>query len=215
MMASRAFRRHREALKQRYDVVRDFEQLEESCVPSYLHTNPVAARIAWQRLAVAVRQYETLAPAGPVLDFGAGAGVLATFLPRTTPYAFVELDDALAQNILRDVPDSTRHSLNDLPGQRFAAIFALDSLEHNDHVETLLHALVSTLQPDGVFILSGPTESLLYRLGRRLAGFSGHYHKTNIYDIETIAARYLRRRHLRRLPLPGATLFRVSAWSPR
>ena len=67
-----------------------------------------------------------------------------------------------------------RTTLNQAEANSFAAIFALNSLEHNENIPELVDRLVPLLRPDGVFILSGPTESGFYRLGRRLAGFSGH-----------------------------------------
>lgn len=217
MFRSPYMRRHREELVARYDVAQDFEKLEESCIPSYLHRNPLAARVAWQRLEEALRQHAAQAPDGPVLDFGAGSGILARLLPpAAAPYAFVEHDDALAADILAGVAGSARHTAKDLPEGRFAAVFALDSLEHNDDIKSLLDALARTLRPDGVLILSGPTENALYRLGRRIAGFSGHYHKTTIHDIEAMAAAgAFRRRAARVLPLPLLPLFRISTWSRR
>jgi hypothetical protein len=63
-----------------------------------------------------------------------------------------------------------------------------------------------------VFILSGPTENSLYRLGRRAARFAGDYHKTTIHDIEQLVeARRFVRLSRSRVPL-GVPLFHVSAW---
>ena len=39
------------------------------------------------------------------------------------------------------------------------------------------------LKPDGLLLVSLPTENMLYRLGRRLAGFEGHYHQSNAASI--------------------------------
>ncbi|MCB1749895.1 MAG: methyltransferase domain-containing protein [Gammaproteobacteria bacterium] len=212
MPAPRNWRQHRDELRALYDVDTEFEALEESCIPSYLHGNALAARFAWQRLAAAVDHYSRLAPAGPVLDFGAGSGVLARLLPAATPYHYVEQDDALAARIAALVTGGRREHTASLPPTHFAAVFALDSLEHNEDVSALLAALAATLRPDGVLILSGPTENLLYRLGRWVAGFSGHYHHQTIYDIEAVAAGGFRRVRLASLPLRFAPLFRVTAW---
>jgi hypothetical protein len=48
--------------------------------------------------------------------------------------------------------------------------------------------LAESLADDGVVIVSGPTESPLYRLGRRVAGFGGHYHKHTVFDVERAVA---------------------------
>jgi hypothetical protein len=76
----------------------------------------------------------------------------------------------------------------------------------------LLEILVRKLAPGGVLILSGPTENGLYRLGRRIAGFDGHYHETTIYHIEAVAERLLRRVAVRSV-LPLAPLFRITSWT--
>lgn len=208
-------RARRRALARDFDVARQMARLEESCVPSYLHANPLAAGVAWWRLFAAVRMQAALAPAGAVLDFGAGSGELSQLLDLPCrSYDYVELDDALADRIGGAVPGARRVGLDDLPASRYAAIFALDSLEHNDNVGELIERLAAALAPDGVLILSGPTENALYRLGRRIAGFSGHYHKTDIAEIERLARARLDLVRRRMVPL-GLPLFSVSAWRGR
>lgn len=188
--------------------------IEETCIPSYLHRNVIAAGVAWMRLFAAVGMQRRFAPRGPVLDFGAASGELAHLLPAGQPYEFVEADDRMARSLTEANPAAARQRLEHLPPGRYASIFALDSLEHNEDVGAILELLRPALAPDGVFILSGPTENALYRLGRRIAGFSGTYHKTNIYDIETEARRHFVLRKRRLLPL-GVPLFSVSCWTVR
>lgn len=204
-----AARRRRE-LKAHFDVKRQFEEIEESCVPSYVHGNRAAAWVAWERNKVAASLYRRLAPAGPILDFGAATGEVGHLIEKRGPYHIIEQDDALAhasgqwQAVIRTTLDDAE------PGS-FAAIFALDSLEHNHNIPALVARLMRLLRADGVFILSGPTESSLYRFGRLIAGFSGHYHHSNIYDIERIVARHCERVVVHRVPIIP-TLFRVTAW---
>ena len=90
----------------------------------------------------------------------------------------------------------------------------MDSLEHNEDIPALVGKLIPLLRHDGVFILSGPTESAFYRLGRRLAGFSGHYHHSTIFDIEAILAKHCTLIEARRVPI-FPILFRVTAWRPK
>jgi hypothetical protein len=202
----------RRALRARFDVVRELEQLEESCIPSYLHRNPAAAAVAWWRLFAATRLYRNYATHGPVLDFGAACGELRPLLPPSVAYDFVEIDGALARALAELHPSATRRGLAELPAAHYAAVFALDSLEHNQDVPPILDRLVASLTPGGVLILSGPTENWLYRLGRRLAGFSGHYHVATIHDIEAAVAARLRLVRRRKVPL-GVPLFSLSAWA--
>lgn len=201
----------RKALRSRFDVARQMTEIEETCIPSYLHGNVFAAGAAWARLFAAKKLYSRFAPAGPVLDFGAASGELFHVLPRDTSYDFAEIDEGMAQALVRDNPKAVRHDLNGLPGHRYAAIFALDSLEHNEDVGAIVDRLVPALRTDGVFILSGPTENALYRLGRKIAGFSGAYHKTTIHHIEAAVSQRLRLLSRRSVPV-GLPLFSVSCW---
>lgn len=206
----RTIRARRKALRARYDIRRSFERLEESCVPAYCHRNWAAAAVSWMRLMRAAAEWRRHAPQGPVLDFGAASGELAHFIDAR-PYHFIEGDDFLANAARSFVPESKRRTLDDLEPGEYAAVFALDSLEHNQDVASLVDRLIPVLRDDGVFILSGPTENLLYRLGRKIAGYSGHYHTTNIYSIEAVFAR--RMTCVRRVRVPfGLPLFYISVW---
>jgi 2-polyprenyl-3-methyl-5-hydroxy-6-metoxy-1,4-benzoquinol methylase len=204
------YRRRRE-LANNFDVAREMETIEETCVPSYLHNNLLAASVAWWRLFASESLYSKHALPGGVLDFGAASGELAHLLPLGTTYDFVEADENMVHFLQRDHPESARRSLESLPPKHYAAVFALDSLEHNDDVARIVDLLVEALRSDGVMIISGPTENVLYRIGRRIAGFSGHYHKTTIYDIERIVAKRLSLERRRILPL-GVPLFSISCW---
>ncbi len=201
----------RRELANNFDVAREMETIEETCVPSYLHNNLLAASVAWWRLFASESLYRKYAPPGGVLDFGAASGELAHLLPSGTTYDFVETDENMVRFLQRAHPKAARRSLESLPPRHYAAVFALDSLEHNDNVASIVDLLVEALCADGVMILSGPTENLLYKIGRRIAGFSGHYHKTTIVDIERIVAKRLPLERRRILPL-GVPLFSISCW---
>jgi 2-polyprenyl-3-methyl-5-hydroxy-6-metoxy-1,4-benzoquinol methylase len=203
----------RSALQSHFDVVRQFEQIEESCIPSYVHGNRLAAWVAWQRAKIAAQLYERHASAGPILDFGAATGEVGHLIDKRGTYTIIEQDDLLAGACTEWQP-AKRTTLERAQPGGFAAIFALDSLEHNEDIPALVGQLVPLLKPDGVFILSGPTESAFYRLGRRLAGFSGHYHHSTIFDIEAILSKHCTLVEARRVPL-FPILFRVTAWRPK
>lgn len=215
MLFSNTVRSRRAALRNAFDVRAEFETLEESCVPSYVHRNPLAAWTAWSRLAAAARLYARFAPDGPVLDFGSATGELRHALsPLRGDYHFVEQNEVLVEALRKTIHDARREDGADLGEGRFAAVFALDSLEHNEEIEPILAAIARSLRPGGVFILSGPTENALYRLGRRLAGFDGHYHVQTIYDIERQAEACFARQ-ARSLQPAGIPLFALSAWRAR
>jgi 2-polyprenyl-3-methyl-5-hydroxy-6-metoxy-1,4-benzoquinol methylase len=201
----------RAALRVRFDVSRQMEAIEETCIPSYLHPNVVAAGVAWMRLFTAARIFREQAPRGPVLDFGAASGELAHLLPADVEYEFVEVDEARAASLQTGDVVATRRQLEMLAHKKYAAIFALDSLEHNENVSEIVDRLIPALRSDGLFILSGPTENAIYRLGRRIAGFSGGYHKTTIYDIENEFSKRLKLAGRQTQPF-GLPLFSITWW---
>ncbi len=202
----------RRLLRESIDVDGAFEQWEESCVPSYLHPNPLAAYVSWKRLFVAANlSRQLVGRPNRVLDFGSSVGELSHILDYSGAYEFVETDDASATFLLAQNSRARRLELKDAPRASFDAIFAIDSLEHNENFAELLGELAERLTPNGVLLLSGPTENALYRLGRKIAGFEGDYHVTTIFDIERAAAQLLKPVAIRTVPF-GIPLFRISAW---
>ena len=167
--------------------------------------------MSWWRLCAAADLVGRYASAGPVLDFGASTGEVAHLLGSRGAYHFVEGDETLARALVEWNPAAVREQLETLGSERFAAVLALDSLEHNDELASLVEPLAASLRAGGVFVVSGPTESALYRLGRRISGFSGHYHKQTVYDVEAAVAARLTMQHVTKLP-PLSPLFRISVW---
>jgi 2-polyprenyl-3-methyl-5-hydroxy-6-metoxy-1,4-benzoquinol methylase len=193
----------------------NFELWEESCVPSYCHPNWLAAYVSWRRLFVATKLARAIKPdARRVLDFGSSVGELGHLLPKGVRYEFIESHEPAAGFLQEQLPESRRTTLDAAADGSYDQIFAIDSLEHNDNYRELLGALVTKLAPGGVLILSGPTENFLYKLGRRIAGFEGHYHETDIHAIERAASELLERKALRSI-FPAITFFRVTAWEAR
>lgn len=191
---------------------REFEAWEETCIPSYCHPNLAAAYLSWWRLYTAVGLARRHASWEAVLDFGAAVGELRRLLPATIGrYDFIEQNDRAARYLTEQFSSARRETLDSAPAGGYSCIFALDALEHNTDFAQLLERLAAKLAPDGVFIMSGPTESHLYRLGRRIAGFDAHYHETNIYAIEAAARALLKPIEVCQLP-PLLPLFRISAW---
>jgi len=198
------------------DIRRHFERLEESCVPSYCHRNPISAYTAWWRLFAARDLAVRHASWGPTLDFGAGTCELADILPeRTLPYHFVEQNIAL-EEFIPSPARAEREYLEELGDGVFRTVFALDSLEHNENPEGVIEKLHRCLAPslDSLLVVSGPTENALYRFGRWVSGFHGHYHHHNIWDIHRQLATFFDPVEQVVGPLK-VPLFAVSAWRPK
>lgn len=208
-------RKRRADLAGSIDVAGAFAAWEESCVPSYVHGNRLAALVSWQRLFGAAQLARTFAP-GPrrILDFGASVGELGHLVDPAATYEFIEQDEKPAAFLQSRLPAAIRTGLAEAPDGGYDQVFAIDSLEHNTDYAALLAVLARKLAPGGILVLSGPTENWLYRLGRRVAGFDGHYHETTIHHIERAAAARLERRAVRTVPLL-IPLFRLSVWSAR
>ena len=196
----------------RYEKV--FSTWEETCVPSYCHRNRLAAGVSWLRLFEAADLAARFAPqAQRALDFGASVGELGHIISdRIIRYDYVEQNDEAAAFLESRLPEARRVSLDATPDSLYDWVFAIDALEHNDNFAELLAQLGGKLAECGVLVVSGPTENWLYRLGRRISGFSGAYHKTTIYAIEDAACRTMRQLG-RTTILPVLPLFRVSAWA--
>ncbi|MCL6741398.1 class I SAM-dependent methyltransferase [Sphingomonas sp. RB56-2] len=208
-------RRRQRVLRAAIEYKKDFEAWEESCVPSYCHPNPAAAYVSWLRLFAAADLSKRVGPpARRALDFGSSIGELGHLLPNTAKYDFIEELDAAAEFLIEQLPDARRTTLEGALQGSYDRIFAIDSLEHNASYRALLTTLITKLAPGGVFILSGPTENRLYKLGRKIAGFEGHYHETNIHAIEAAAGEMMSRLAVKTI-LPIAPLFRVTAWTAK
>jgi len=196
-----------------FEIDKNFKNLEESCIPSYAHSNILLSWVAWLRLNKAVQLWDSFGAKRVILDFGAGSGVLKWLLDDKVDYHFCEIDENLASFIAGRFPSSKRILDLSLSKQQFDVVFALDSLEHNEDVVLHLKRIKDSIKDDGLFILSGPTENLLYRFGRYLAGFQGGYHFQTIYDIEKEARAHFRL--LKKVKLPfGVSIFRISVWAP-
>ena len=92
-------------------------------------------------------------------------------------------------------------------------IVAADVLEHIEELAPLLARFQAHLSPDGRILISGPTENLVYRIGRIAAGFAGkgEYHVTNIDSLHRDISKFgFTPGRVRNLPFPlPPHLFRI------
>lgn len=191
------------------------EVLSEAALPAYAHKNFIIDYIFWQRLSVAnnyiLKNYDINST---ILDFGCGTGVMSYNLAiNGFNVTAIDLDlkpiQVLKENI--NYPQSIdfiEGNILDIQfnDKKFDVIVALDVLEHIplDKLPLFLEKFKSLLNPNGVIIVSGPTENILYKIGRKLAGndFTGHYHETTISKIKTTFYNYYKVKTLKKLIWP-------------
>ena len=185
-------------------VLADSEQgrMDEAGFPAYSHPNPFINWLFWQRLQVVMNYIEKDAPYEHVLDFGCGSGVMLPFLceisQRVTamdidllPFERVSHLRAFPTNL--QVHDAREITLKDLPKASFDIIVATDVLEHVADLPGILTDMETLLKPGGQIIISGPTENILYKIGRKLAGpeYSGDYHERGILEVRDLLAKQM------------------------
>jgi 2-polyprenyl-3-methyl-5-hydroxy-6-metoxy-1,4-benzoquinol methylase len=193
------------------------EDRDELAIPSYLHKNPALRWMAWRRVTVIAQRIERALAAveggGPkvAMDFGCGTGVLLAEISRHADRVHgVDLVLDSAQLLVREwglgkvslhKPDEAAKVV--APGS-LDVLVAAEVLEHVEPLAPTLELFKTWLKPGGRLLVSLPTENALYRFGRRLAGFSGHYHHSNAASIhKEIAAAGFRKQRLQTIPLGG------------
>lgn len=197
------------------------EVLSEAALPAYAHKNPVIDYIFWQRLSESKKFIiQNCNKNASILDFGCGTGVFSYEL-GTLDYQVTALDLDLSPIKLLESKINYPKNINFIEGdflkmdfnnQKFDAIVALDVLEHIpiEMLPTFLDKFKEILKPNGYFVVSGPTENFLYKLGRKIAGndFTGHYHETTISEIKKVFRNYFEVKTIKKLIWP-LTLFEV------
>ena len=211
--------RYRSAIR---NVLKDAERgrLDEAGFPAYSHRNPLINWLFWQRLHTAMKYIENNAPYEKVLDFGCGSGVMLSFLSQHSQHVTaMDIDLVPLERVKKYIPlkenvlvlDANHAPVSQLTPKSFDLINALDVLEHVDDLPRTLSELLNLLKPGGQLVVSGPTENILYQIGRKLAGpeYSGDYHERGIGEIKRELARLARVRQIATLywPVPLFEIF--------
>ncbi len=165
-------------------------QFDEQALPSYTNPNPLMRYLFWERIKVVMNIISHFNEKEACLDFGCGLGVMVPYLLQKARLLYVlDLDTTLLQEIgkregwqnITYVTDLDQ--LNKQKG-KLDLILALDVLEHVDNLSQVLDQFAQLLSEKGMLIITGPTENFIYKIGRKLANYSGEYHERNIYDIQ-------------------------------
>ena len=178
-------------------------RLDEAAFPAYSHRNPVINWLFWQRLRKVMEHIQHPMPYESILDFGCGSGAMLPHLSQIgsqviamdidlLPLERVQAYIPLAPNV--EVKDASKNGITGLPGNSFDLIIALDVLEHVKDLPRTLKELLALLKQGGQLIVSGPTENILYQIGRKIAGpeYSGAYHERGIAEIKNELIRIAR-----------------------
>lgn len=190
---------------------------DEMAIPTYLHANPLIRWLMWKRYDRLADMMEGNA-SGSALEFGCGIGLFLPELSRQygTVYA-IDLYPHYAQRMAAEKGIRVHfiQDLDDIEAASLDVIVAADVLEHIEDLSAYQQQFKRMLKPGGQLLVSGPTENLLYKLGRLVAGFGdkGDYHHTNIYHlIDAIEKSGFRKGEVVNLPLPFAPLFQLCAF---
>lgn len=159
----------------------------EMAIPSYLNRNPLIQAIFWRRYDRVYRLAE-LMPEMTVAEFGCGIGAFLPTLAKETAKVYaIDLFPQYAQEMAEehglDITFST--SLDVIPDDSLDVLFAVEVLEHLDDLAAGIRHIARKIKPGGKLIMSGPTESALYKIGRFMVGYNKYheYHRHNVYNI--------------------------------
>ena len=193
----------------------------------YIHPNPVARDIFWQRLEKIENQmrriYREEIAGKTALDFGGGSGVFAKALSALfQKIDIVDLDTSAAENIKRHFDLGNvrimRKDVRELPGtEKYDAVIAADVLEHFKDLHTPVGIIKKLLRQNGFLFTSLPTENALYRIARRIVKKTkplDHYHASrDVIDfLRKEGFRQITNAYVPRYGGIAIPLFEISAW---
>lgn len=187
----------------------------EMAIPSYLHQNPFIREIFWRRYDK-VYSLARIEAGMSVCEFGCGIGA---FLPTLTEAAkevyaidlFPQYAHALANKLDLDITFAEDMSI--IPDRSLDIIFAVEVMEHLDNPKAFTRLFAQKLKPGGHLIMSGPTESWLYKFGRFLIGYNKYhdYHEFNVFQlVDIITGNNFESLKTIRFPSPLLPLFLIS-----
>ncbi|MEE2787737.1 MAG: class I SAM-dependent methyltransferase [Myxococcota bacterium] len=194
------------------------EDRDEMAIPSYTHKNPALRWMAWRRVELMQKAFAKVAKKHRngsglhVMDFGCGCGVLFPVESKNAAKVYgVDLEVRPGRLLVERYnldnvevihPDEAEQTI---PEGSLDVIVAGEVLEHVPSIPDTLDFFKRLLKPGGQLLISLPTENRLYQLGRKIAGFHGHYHHDNASSIHAMIKRDADFKTVSRkmVPLPG------------
>ena len=190
-------------------------RLEETGFPAYFSWFWPASWLMWRRVFAAQRLLVGLRGQS-VLDFGSGLGVLLPYLEENFGNVVAcDRDAEITEFMIRRL--DLKHvqvvrSVSDCQGRAFDVVLALDILEHVGDLSETLRSLEDLTVKDGRWVISGPTENVLYRLGRKIARTTGEGHVRTIYDVLEEVCEHMTCERQFKLP-PAAPFFLIALFT--
>ncbi len=191
----------------------DSYEIGEAALPAYSHKNPLIDWLFWERLKIAYKYASSNGKTkNKILDFGCGSGVLSYMLTKKNHCVTacdLELSPLKLLKEIIEFPSGINFIEGDILDKNFEdnsfdIICVMDVLEHIENLEPYIKLFDRLLTPNGLILVSGPTESIFYKIGRKVAGkrFTGDYHVTNISKIKKTFNVHFEVKTLRKLLFP-------------
>ena len=199
---------------------RTASNVDEQAGPAYFAGLGLSRWLFWRRLKLAMQDVPSRL-SGTCVDFGCGFGMALPLLREQFANTIaVDLVPDLSRDFMRRwdaIHGSHRNSLSiveslensGLVSESVDFMLALDVLEHFESLDAILKQIHQLLKPSGEILLTGPTENIAYRIGRKIVGFTGEYHHQTIHDVLREMSNLFEVRVIRRIPAMPA-LFLVA-----
>jgi len=124
---------------------------------------------------------------GPVVDFGAGTGLLAEMVAATgITVLCIEPDPTLRQRLRAKSLDAYA-TLDALPAKAVPYAYSFNVLEHIDDDVEACRAIYSILAPGGRFLVYVPAFQVLYSTMDRKVGHVRRYTRQGLVDVLRLA----------------------------
>jgi 2-polyprenyl-3-methyl-5-hydroxy-6-metoxy-1,4-benzoquinol methylase len=184
----------------------------DSIVPEYKSKNNILKKLFFKRLQYAflkIKENECI----NILDAGCGNGLLSMKLARHHRKVLA-IDNNI--NVVKLQYPGVNFKYMDLNNlnylNMFHAVTCLDVLEHIKNPVPIIEKLHTALTTNGILIISAPTESFLYRIGRLILKGTmspkivGHFHNSKNINKMILDNGFTQIDH-KKLFLFGVTLF--------